>query len=124
MYGWDLKRKLISRGANFLTEVLLQPGVSDITGSFRLYKKDVLQDLVSQCVSKGYVFQMEMIVRARAKGYTITEVRPHTLIDTYLIWSLTYVEFVQPQPNTPNTCLLYTSPSPRDRQKSRMPSSA
>ena len=25
---------------------------------------------------------------------------------------------------TNNTCLLYTSPSPRDRQKSRMPSSA
>ena len=24
----------------------------------------------------------------------------------------------------PNCCLLYTSPSPRDRQKSRMPSSA
>ena len=24
----------------------------------------------------------------------------------------------------PNICLLYTSPSPRDRQKSRMPSSA
>ena len=30
----------------------------------------------------------------------------------------------QEDPNTPNTCLLYTSPSPRDRQKSRMPSSA
>ena len=30
----------------------------------------------------------------------------------------------QDYPNTPNTCLLYTSPSPRDRQKSRMPSSA
>ena len=26
--------------------------------------------------------------------------------------------------SAPNTCLLYTSPSPRDRQKSRMPSSA
>ena len=26
--------------------------------------------------------------------------------------------------NTINCCLLYTSPSPRDRQKSRMPSSA
>ena len=26
--------------------------------------------------------------------------------------------------DTPNICLLYTSPSPRDRQKSRMPSSA
>ena len=27
-------------------------------------------------------------------------------------------------PNTPNTCLLYTSPSPRDGLLSRMPSSA
>ncbi|CAB5703348.1 Uncharacterised protein [Providencia rettgeri] len=27
-------------------------------------------------------------------------------------------------PKVINTCLLYTSPSPRDRQKSRMPSSA
>ena len=26
--------------------------------------------------------------------------------------------------DTDNACLLYTSPSPRDRQKSRMPSSA
>ena len=29
-----------------------------------------------------------------------------------------------PNPSTPKPCLLYTSPSPRDRQKSRMPSSA
>ena len=28
------------------------------------------------------------------------------------------------KPVTHDTCLLYTSPSPRDRQKSRMPSSA
>ena len=26
--------------------------------------------------------------------------------------------------HNPNTCLLYTSPSPRDRTRSRMPSSA
>ena len=31
-------------------------------------------------------------------------------------------ETYQPQPS--KSCLLYTSPSPRDRQKSRMPSSA
>jgi len=35
VHGWDFKRKLISRGANFLTQILLQPGVSDLTGSFR-----------------------------------------------------------------------------------------
>jgi len=44
---------------------------------FRLYKKEVLEKLVEQCVSKGYVFQMEMIVRARQLGYTVGEVSTH-----------------------------------------------
>ena len=35
VYGWDLKRKIISRGANFVTQTLLRPGASDLTGSFR-----------------------------------------------------------------------------------------
>ena len=35
VHGWDLKRKLISRGANFLASTVLNPGVSDLTGSFR-----------------------------------------------------------------------------------------
>ncbi|GLH04137.1 hypothetical protein R5R35_003372 [Gryllus longicercus] len=80
VYGWDLKRKLVSRGANFLTQLLLRPGASDLTGSFRLYKKDVLEKLVESCVSKGYVFQMEMIIRARQFGYSIGEV-PITFVD-------------------------------------------
>ncbi|KAJ7399084.1 Dolichol-phosphate mannosyltransferase subunit 1 [Pitangus sulphuratus] len=80
VYGWDLRRKLISRGANFLTQVLLRPGASDLTGSFRLYRKEVLQKLMEKCVSKGYVFQMEMIVRARQLGYTIGEV-PISFVD-------------------------------------------
>lgn len=41
----------------------------------RLYKKKVLESLVERCVSKGYVFQMEMIVRARQLNYTVGEVR-------------------------------------------------
>jgi hypothetical protein len=41
---------------------------------FRLYKKEVLQKLVNSCISKGYVFQMEMIVRARQFGFSIGEV--------------------------------------------------
>lgn len=65
---------LSSRGANFLTQVLLQPGVSDLTGSFRLYRIEVLQHLITSCISKGYVFQMEMIIKARQFGYSIGEV--------------------------------------------------
>nr|CAG4645031.1 EOG090X0B9X [Leptodora kindtii] len=80
VFGWDFKRKLISRGANYVTQVLLRPGASDLTGSFRLYKKSVLEKLVQSCKSKGYVFQMEMVVRARQLGFTIGEV-PISFVD-------------------------------------------
>ena len=80
VYGWDFRRKLISRGANYLTQVLLRPGVTDLTGSFRLYKRDVLNKLVESCVSKGYVFQMEMMARANSLGYRVTEV-PISFVD-------------------------------------------
>ncbi|KAI1285512.1 Dolichol-phosphate mannosyltransferase subunit 1 [Halotydeus destructor] len=82
VFGWDLKRKLISRGANFVTQLLLRPGVSDLTGSFRLYRKEVLSKLIESCVSKGYVFQMEMIIRARQFDFTIAEV-PITFVDRF-----------------------------------------
>ena len=80
VFGWDFRRKLVSRGANFLTQIMLRPGCSDLTGSFRLYKKEVLEKLVQACVSKGYVFQMEMIVRARQFGFSIGEV-PISFVD-------------------------------------------
>ena len=118
--GWDLRRKLISRGANFLAQAtfstsqtqsqksttftqkhlqfLLQPGVSDLTGSFRLYRKPVLAQLVAESVSKGYVFQvnpairsylfikyslkMEMMFRAKKRGFTVGEV-PIAFVDRF-----------------------------------------
>uniref|UniRef100_A0A8C5AWA0 Dolichol-phosphate mannosyltransferase subunit 1 n=1 Tax=Gadus morhua TaxID=8049 RepID=A0A8C5AWA0_GADMO len=57
VYGWDLRRKLI-----------------------RLYKRKVLEGLIERCVSKGYVFQMEMIIRARQLDYSIGEV-PISFVD-------------------------------------------
>lgn len=78
--GWDLKRKIISCGANTLTQLALGPSVSDLTGSFRLYKKSVLRKLIPMCKSKGYAFQMEIIVLAEQQGYTIAEV-PITFVD-------------------------------------------
>ncbi|KAH9036616.1 glycosyltransferase family 2 protein [Lactarius pseudohatsudake] len=80
VHGWDLKRKFVSRGANFLADTVLNPGVSDLTGSFRLYKTAVLRHIITLTVSRGYVFQMEMMVRARALGYTVGEV-PITFVD-------------------------------------------
>ncbi|TPX38364.1 hypothetical protein SmJEL517_g00155 [Synchytrium microbalum] len=81
VYGWDLKRKLISRGANFVASLVLDPQVSDLTGSFRLYKRHVFDRILeSSEPSKGYVFQMEIMVRAKAYGYRIGEI-PITFVD-------------------------------------------
>jgi len=80
VYGWDLRRKLTSRVANYIAHVALNPGVSDLTGSFRLYRKQVLAACVERTLSRGYVFQMEMVVRAREMGFSIAEV-PITFVD-------------------------------------------
>jgi dolichol-phosphate mannosyltransferase len=97
VHGWDLRRKLVSRGANFLADTVLNPGVSDLTGSFRyannevtctwclmevlrLYRLAVLRHIITVTESKGYVFQMEMMVRARALGYSVGEI-PITFVD-------------------------------------------
>jgi len=52
VHGWDLKRKLVSRGANFLADTVLSPGVSDLTGSFR-------------CIPYGPVFHEWKVNHAR-----------------------------------------------------------
>jgi dolichol-phosphate mannosyltransferase len=79
--GWDLRRKLVSRGANYLATLLLATGgASDLTGSFRLYRKSVLERIISVTVSKGFVFQMEMLIRAKQLGFSVGEV-PITFVD-------------------------------------------
>jgi dolichol-phosphate mannosyltransferase len=80
VYGWDLKRKLVSRGANIFADTVLRPGVSDLTGSFRLYKRDVLEKVITKVQSKGYVFQMELMVLAKSMGYSVAEV-PISFVD-------------------------------------------
>jgi dolichol-phosphate mannosyltransferase len=80
VYGWDFRRKLTSKGANFLADFLLNPGVSDLTGSFRMYERRVLEEVLPQIQCKGYAFQMEIIVRSKKAGFSVAEV-PITFVD-------------------------------------------
>lgn len=55
--------------------------LSDLTGSFRLFRADVLKKLIPQVKSKGYAFQMEIAVRAaRERGAVLAEV-PIVFVD-------------------------------------------
>ncbi|KNG75020.1 dolichyl-phosphate b-D-mannosyltransferase [Plasmodium falciparum IGH-CR14] len=72
--GWSFNRIIISRVANFLAQFLLFINLSDLTGSFRLYKTNVLKELMQSINNTGYVFQMEVLVRAYKMGKSIEEV--------------------------------------------------
>ncbi|PXF43046.1 Dolichol-phosphate mannosyltransferase subunit 1 [Gracilariopsis chorda] len=80
VYGWTFRRKLVSRVANYLAHIVLRPGVSDLTGSFRLYKATSFQTIMHHMEATGYVFQMEIIVRAKRMGLDVREV-PITFVD-------------------------------------------
>lgn len=80
VYGWSLLRKLTSRFANNLVKFVLGLNISDVTGSFRLYKKDVLADLLGNIQSRGYAVQVELIFMAIERGYFVKEV-PINFVD-------------------------------------------
>ena len=48
VHGWDLRRKLTSRVANFLAKTMLGSNTTDLTGSFRLYKKQVIHKIMPE----------------------------------------------------------------------------
>ena len=75
------------------------------------------------------------LLTSESPGHVSTEyaAEPNARLDDPVAWqaanpalgTLKRVDYMEDKAQTaPNTCLLYTSPSPRDRQKSRMPSSA
>lgn len=79
--GWDLKRKVVSKGANTLATFLLDAGgVSDLTGSFRLYERKAIEEILPKVTCTGYAFQMEIVILAKKAGYRVGEV-PITFVD-------------------------------------------
>ncbi|GBE61080.1 dolichol-phosphate-mannose synthase family protein [Babesia ovata] len=62
--GWGARRVFISKTANFLAQFLLRPQMSDLTGSFRLYRRSLFESVLNNVKGRGYIFQMEIAIRA------------------------------------------------------------
>ncbi len=76
--GWDLKRRVLSRGANLYARVLLFLPVRDATAGFRCYDVDTLSKLDLGAVrAEGYAFQVEMLYRVLRAGHRVREVPIH-----------------------------------------------
>lgn len=73
--GWDWKRQLNSRGANFVTRLMLGIKAHDATAGFKVYKDSFLRQLpLNKLVSSGYAFQVEMLYLAKEKDAKVCEV--------------------------------------------------
>ena len=47
--------------------------LTDTQCGLKVYKKDIGQELYRQCITKGFMFDIEIILRAKKAGYTIHE---------------------------------------------------
>ena len=73
--NWGLIRRFISRGASVYTSLFLQMGVSDPTGGFKCFRRQVLETIpLDRVHARGYAFQIEMTYRAKRAGFKVVEV--------------------------------------------------
>ena len=71
---WGKGRLFLSWFGNFYARTILGLSIRDVTGGFRMWKKETLQGMPLDSVrSDGYVFQVEMAYIATKLGYRLKE---------------------------------------------------
>lgn len=71
---WSFSRRFMSRLSNNLAKYVIGLRTTDLTGSYRCYKTEILRKLLLQTSCKGFGVQMELISRAEKMGMRIAEV--------------------------------------------------
>jgi dolichol-phosphate mannosyltransferase len=79
--NWGLGRRILSRGGSLYARAVLGIPVQDLTGGFKCFRRNVLENLdLASVRSTGYAFQIELTYRAIRRGYKVVEV-PITFVD-------------------------------------------
>lgn len=72
---WPVWRKRLSAFANWYARTILSMKLNDVTGGFRLYRKNVIQKIPFERIrSSGYVFQVETAYLMTLLGVNFKEV--------------------------------------------------
>ena len=81
--NWPLSRLALSCFANFYTRVITGLRISDCTGGFKCFRREVLESIdLKRIKSDGYSFQIEMNYRCAERGFRIGEI-PIIFIDRH-----------------------------------------
>jgi dolichol-phosphate mannosyltransferase len=71
---WGPLRRLISRGGCAYARTVLGVGVHDLTGGFKVFRREVLEAIdIGSIAAFGYAFQVETTYRAIRAGYRVVE---------------------------------------------------
>ena len=74
-FGWDVKRRLLSKTANLISRLILRTKTNDMTSGFRCYSVNSLEKIHYQNTnSDGYSFQIEMTMKCEVNNLKIKEV--------------------------------------------------
>lgn len=69
----SFKRKIASKGFNFLTRTFLKSKLYDHQCGFKAFKREPLFDLLDEVKDEHWFWDTELLVRAQQKGYKIKE---------------------------------------------------
>lgn len=73
--NWPMSRLLLSYFANAYTRIITGMPLRDGTGGFKCFRREVLEAIeLDKVQASGYVFQIEMSMRAWKKGFRIKEI--------------------------------------------------
>jgi dolichol-phosphate mannosyltransferase len=73
--GWELHRRLLSRGGCFYARTILGVPIRDLTGGFKCFRREVLETLdLDDVQADGYGFQIEMTYRTLKAGFRVKEI--------------------------------------------------
>jgi len=79
--NWPMSRLLLSYGANLYARWITGLPLTDSTGGFKCFRRQVLEALnLSRVDSNGYAFQIEMSFRSWKKGFRLAEI-PIVFVD-------------------------------------------
>jgi dolichol-phosphate mannosyltransferase len=73
--NWPMARLLLSYYANVYTRIVTGMPLRDGTGGFKCFRREVLEAIdLDRVRASGYVFQIEMSMRAWKKGFRLKEI--------------------------------------------------
>ena len=72
---WGPLRRFVSRGGCLYARLVLGLQIRDLTGGFKCFRREVLEAIdLGSVRSHGYVFQVELTLRAVRRGFRVVEV--------------------------------------------------